>query len=804
MKEALSKAVASASRDGAVLAGGEVSGLIDKALGMGPAGEISTILRQLHAIFAGFDGFSPDEKKGALASALALLGPPMERAIIHEAEGNMKKLGEPLSTLSGIGPRTLERLNKKGLKTIQDLLFFLPIRYEDRRRVTKIRDLQGGGGAQVRGKIAVAGEARYGRKRLFEAVLDDGTGLIRLKWFRYRLSYMKRFTPGQEVLVHGNAERTRYGGILQMIHPEVNFLREGMGPEQEGKGILAVYSEVEGLHQKTLQRIIGRAVRQYAALALGCVPPEALSRIGLKDLPSALMEAHFPEALPAQDRPSKRRGANAHGLALRSLAFDELFLLETAMLLKRGAQKKRRGLCSYHGVDRGDSLESRLRSLLPFRLTGAQERALCEIKADMRRTSSMNRLLEGDVGSGKTLVCLLSALLAVDSGHQAAIMAPTGVLAGQHYVTISAYARKLGIKACLLTGGLPLRERKNRLEAIDEGRVDLVVGTHALIQEDVSFRDLALVVVDEQHRFGVFQRASLISKGMGLEGGASPVPDVLIMTATPIPRTLSMTLFGDLDVSVLDELPPGRQAVKTLVLREKERKRAYEHIRREVRSGGQAYIVYPLVEESEELDLRDATNEKARLEKEVFPGLCLGLLHGRMKGDEKDEVMRRFKDREIDVLVATTVIEVGLDVPNAAVMCIEHAERFGLSQLHQLRGRVGRGERSSYCFLMTENFVSKDAFRRLRVMERNADGFMIAEEDLKIRGPGDYLGQRQSGFTDLRFAWSLMDHGLVRAVRAESETFLKENQDHGEGIGTLIKEVMKTRWKNGLELASVG
>ncbi|MFQ5354760.1 MAG: ATP-dependent DNA helicase RecG, partial [Thermodesulfobacteriota bacterium] len=519
---------------------------------------------------------------------------------------------------------------------------------------------------------------------------------------------------------------------------------------------------------------------------------------GYKDLPTALREAHFPTSMPAGDKGS------AYAPAASDLAFDELFLLETAMLIKRVAMKKKTGLRSY-SKDRDETgLGASLRKMLPFSLTKAQERAIREIKVDMAGDSPMNRLLEGDVGSGKTIVCLIASLLAVDSGLQAAIMAPTSLLAEQHYKTISAYAYKLGLRTTLLLGGMPVKERESRLREIKEGSANLVIGTHALIQKDVEFKALGLVIVDEQHRFGVLQRAELTRKGALTAGGSGTAsPDVLIMTATPIPRTLSMTVFANLEVSILDELPPGRRPVKTRLLDEKGRERAYELIRREVAAGAQAYIVYPLVEESEELDLKDATKEKDRLDREVFPGLKVGLIHGRMSPGDKEDVMRGFKDGEIHILVSTTVIEVGLDVPRATVMLIEHAERFGLAQLHQLRGRVGRGKRESYCLLMKNNYTGEDSYRRLKVLESSTDGFRIAEEDLKIRGPGDYLGERQSGLADFRFAWALMDFALVKAARSDAESFLTGSHGLTTGAGPLVAESLKARWSERLELAGI-
>jgi ATP-dependent DNA helicase RecG len=423
----------------------------------------------------------------------------------------------------------------------------------------------------------------------------------------------------------------------------------------------------------------------------------------------------------------------------------------------------------------------------------------------------MNRLIQGDVGSGKTMVSFIAALNAIESGFQAAIMAPTEILVEQHYLTTHAFADALGVKSVLLTSSTPRAERVRTLKAVEKGEVDLVIGTHALIQKDVEFNSLGLAVVDEQHRFGVVQRAALKKKGFNERGtepeartGEGLSPDVLVMTATPIPRTLSMTVFGDLDVSIIDELPPGRRPVQTRLMRERDRERAYATIKGELEKGGQAYIVYPLVEESEELSLKDATNMKEHLAKDIFADYNVALLHGRMKGAEKEQIMRAFKGKDIDILVATTVIEVGVDVPGATVMLVEHAERFGLAQLHQLRGRVGRGTRGGTCLLLAAYTGSEDTWRRLKVMEQTTDGFRIAEEDLKIRGPGDFIGTRQSGLPDFRVQDALGDLTLLKKAREEAFSLLERDPELASQEAVCIKEVLKVRWKGRLELAEVG
>lgn len=777
---------------------------------MGPHGDIKERFSALSVILRGFDSRSLEEKKRGVLEALELTGAHMERGILSAASRNIKQVFSPLSEVRGVGPKLQEKFKKKGLNTVFDLLYYLPRRYEDRSRIQKIRDFSAGQTAQTIARVVASGEGGYGRRgrKIFEVVVDDGTALLHLKWFHYRPAYTRRFIQGQMLLVHGLVARSNYSRGFEIIHPDIEFIGDEDEAASSTEGIVAVYPEIEGVHQKTLRKIMLEVVTRYAVMAPGGVPPEVLAARGYKDLPTALREAHFPTSMPAGDKGS------AYAPAALDLAFDELFLLETAMLIKRRAMKKKTGLRSYSGGQNSTGLEARLRGILPFSLTKAQERAIREIKVDMAGDSPMNRLLEGDVGSGKTIVCLIASLLAVDSGLQAAIMAPTSLLAEQHYKTISAYADKLDLRTTLLLGGMPVKERESRLREIKEGSANLVIGTHALIQKDVEFKALGLVIVDEQHRFGVLQRAELTRKGVfststsssSIQGGAGKdraSPDVLIMTATPIPRTLSMTVFANLEVSILDELPPGRRPVKTRLLGEKSRERVYEIIRREAAAGAQAYIVYPLVEESGELDLKDATKERDRLDKDVFPGLKVGLIHGRMSPGEKEEVMRGFKDGEIQILVATTVIEVGLDVSRATVMLIEHAERFGLAQLHQLRGRVGRGKRESYCLLMKNNYTGEDSYRRLKVLESSTDGFRIAEEDLKIRGPGDYLGERQSGLADFRFAWALMDYVLVKAARSDAESFLAESNGLGIGAGPLVAEALKARWSERLELAGI-
>jgi ATP-dependent DNA helicase RecG len=502
------------------------------------------------------------------------------------------------------------------------------------------------------------------------------------------------------------------------------------------------------------------------------------------DLPGALRAVHVIDETDVVDAINR--------LPKKSVIFDEFFCLESGIAQRKAGLRKESGI----SFNTDTKVVQKLLKNMPFSLTGAQEKVIEEIKDDMASPHPMNRLLQGDVGSGKTIVALISAIIAIDNGFQAALMAPTEILAEQHYITSHRYLDPIDISVALLTGSLSKSEKNAIIKNIKRGAIDFIVGTHAIIQKDLEFSALGFVVVDEQHRFGVTQRASLKKKGLN--------PDILVMTATPIPRTLAMTIFGDLDVSTIDELPPKRQQVVTKVFREGDRNRIYGIIKEELQSGRQAYIVYPLVEESQELELRDATNMKEKLQRDVFGDYRVGLLHGRMKGEEKEFIMREFKERKIDVLVATTVIEVGIDIQNATVMLVEHAERFGLAQLHQLRGRVGRGAHKSYCLLLAENIGSKDAYKRLKVIESVSDGFRLAEEDLKLRGPGDFFGTRQSGLPDFRVANPVNDIVLLQKAREEAFRIVKKDPFLSLPEHAATREIVNSRWKGRLELATVG
>ncbi|MDH4226256.1 MAG: ATP-dependent DNA helicase RecG [Deltaproteobacteria bacterium] len=772
---------------------GLVTKVADEAIAAAPARK--KILSELKLIFAGFDSLDVELKKERVGRAIEIVGvlskpkgPSVSGAsasVPNDIDENLKKLSTPIQYVKGIGPKLGERFENKGIATIEDALYFLPIRYEDRTRIKKIKELTAGVNEVVRGEVVAAGEARYGRRKVFEAAITDGASLMALKWFNYRISYMKKlYEPGKKLVCYGPV--TVFGHKKEIIHPDVEFedddASEGAAA-LKAEGIVPVYSQIENMHQRTLRRIIGSIAAEYAAFGIGAATSGSLSKRSLSPVSEAFRMAHLPKTMQDADG------------AKKALAYDELFSLELGLFLKRKTQKAEAGCV----VRPKGELAEKLRKLLPFELTRAQDKVIDEVRRDIASGSPMHRLVQGDVGSGKTVVSFMAALDCVECDHQAAIMAPTEILAEQHYINMHGYAEALGLRVALLTSALTKAERKKLLTLIKAGEVDVIVGTHALIQKDVEFASLALAVIDEQHRFGVVQRAELKKKGAD---GAPP--HILVMTATPIPRTLSMTVFGDLDVSVIDELPKGRQPIVTKIVRESSRTAAYAAIKKELNAGAQAYIVYPLIEESEELPLKDATRMKEHLAKDIFTEFKVALMHGRLKSDEKEAVMRDFKEHRIDVLVSTTVIEVGVDVPNATVMLVEHAERFGLAQLHQLRGRVGRGTKPSLCLLMAAYTKNEDTWKRLKVLEDTLDGFKIAEEDLKIRGPGDFIGTRQSGMPEFRSSGIFSDPALLKAAREDANGLLEKDPALKSAEGSAALKVVKARWKGRLELAEVG
>jgi ATP-dependent DNA helicase RecG len=696
-------------------------------------------------------------------------------------------LGRPAEVVRGVGPKRAGELARFELETVEDVLYHLPFRYEDRRALRPLRTLQPGDEATAVAEVSHVREARNrGGRPVLEAVVRDADGMLTLVWFHQIQWFKRRLAIGQRLVVHGRVEGGLAGGPRRIIHPEIETL--GAGDEAEPpERIVPVYEKPTEMHVGAMRRIVHAAVAEFADRVPSALPPEVAARHRVVDVARALRHVHTP---PPEADVGALQGLRS--LAHRSLVFDELFFLQLGLELRRSATAEEAGT----PFPASTRLVPALRARLPFRPTGAQERAAAEIAADQARPHPMRRLLQGDVGSGKTLVALMGALAVAESGWQTALMAPTELLAEQHFETIRPLAEPLGVEARLLTGAVKGRARKAALAAIAEGRTAVAVGTQALIQEGVEFARLGLAIVDEQHRFGVLQRAALQKQHGGL--------DMLVMSATPIPRTLAMTLYGDLAVSTLDELPPGRTPIATRVVRESRRAEVAKTIRAEVAAGHQAYVVYPLVDESEKTALKAATKMVHELAAGPLAGLRLDLVHGRMKAEEKDAVMRRFKAREFDVLVSTTVIEVGIDVANATVIVIEHAERFGLAQLHQLRGRVGRGRAPGHCFLLAPDWMGQDAWQRLATLERSTDGFVIAEADLQLRGPGDFLGTRQAGLPDFRVANLLRDTALLKVARDEALAWLARDPLLDRPESSAIRAVLRHRWKGRLGLARVG
>ncbi len=699
------------------------------------------------------------------------------------------RLQTPIQYVKGVGPKLAKLLEKKGIQTVEDGLYFLPRAYEDRRQLKKISELRAGKKETGFGEIMLSGMAFFqGRKKkVFEVLVGDGSGMITLKWFHGNERYLlERFKKGRKLIFSGEVRWFNYQ--KEIHHPDVEIVEGDIEEDYLNfKRIVPIYSETEGLYQRTLRRLMKNIVDGYSDELSSPLPAEIVERQDLIGFSEAFRRVHFPPDGESIEKLNLQR-SDGH----RRIIFDEFFFLELGLALKK------RGIALETGISfKTDGvLPQRLLQRLAFQLTAAQVRTLSEIVEDMEKPHPMNRLIQGDVGSGKTIVALLAGLRVVECGYQAAIMAPTEVLAEQHYLTIHRWVEPLGIRVALLTSNIKGSEREEIYSRIRSGEVRIVIGTHAVIQEQVEFHRLGLAIIDEQHKFGVVQRGLLKKKGEN--------PDVLVMTATPIPRTLAMTLYGDLDISLIDEMPPGRMPVETKVFPESARSRVYRIVEEEVRKGRQAFIVYPLVEESEKLDLKDATQMAEHLQKDVFPTLRIGLLHGRMKSEEKEAIMMEFKERKIDVLVATTVIEVGIDIPNASVMVVEHAERFGLSQLHQLRGRIGRGQYRSKCILLTQYRSSEEARIRLRAMEQTNDGFKIAEQDLELRGPGDFFGIRQSGLPDFRVAHILRDTPILIEARKEAFRLVQEDPELERPAHSMLKEVLKKRWRGRLEMAAIG
>lgn len=699
-------------------------------------------------------------------------------------------LGDPVRYLKGIGPARARLLENLGVRTLEDALFFFPRAFQDRSRFVPIAELRAGAFQTFAAQVLSCGVRFGGRggRRVFELVLGDASGRILARWFQFRRSYLEgRFQPGQRVVVSGTVRSNgRFGGRLEVHHPEVESLDPQEEPRPQGR-ILPIYPATDGLPQKALRRIVAAAVEIGAGNLPEIFPDWIVEKYRFPSRAEAVRQIHEPDGLPARMLERFRSPAQ------RRLIYEELFLLQLGLAIRR--RRSREGEKTVR-LDPPGSLVRRILAALPFSLTRDQERSAAQIFDDMARPVPMNRLLQGEVGSGKTVVALLALAAAVEGGLQGVLMAPTEILAEQHYATLNRLGSSLGLRLCLLTGDVKGGARSALLRRVAAGELDVVVGTHALLQEGVRVPRLGIVVIDEQHRFGVLQRAGLRRKGDN--------PDVLVMTATPIPRTLSLTLYGDLDVSVLRELPRGRRPVETRLLMAGQAAQAYRLVRREVEAGRQAFVICPLVEESEKLDLHAATETAARLREEVFPDFRVGLLHGRLRPEEKEAVMGAFSSGALQILVCTSVVEVGIDVPGATVMVIEHAERFGLAQLHQMRGRVGRGPERSHCLLLAHPPLSPEGRRRLEALLSTRDGFALAEKDLQIRGPGEFVGTRQSGIPGLLLADLGRDQEILLAARRDAFRLVAGDPALRKREHEALRETLRRRWGGRLELVKTG
>jgi ATP-dependent DNA helicase RecG len=720
----------------------------------------------------------------------------------------------PVQFVKGIGPRLAEILAAKGLVTVDDLLHYLPFRYEDRLNPRSVAELRAGEMATVVAEVRNSGLFRTRRMPIFQLTVGQGRARLKCVWFN--AAYLQdRFQAGQMVALYGKVEEDRDGG-LQIMQPQFEILgdinEEGGADEAEKKAaasleigrIVPIYESTgQGkLTPRWFRRIIRWTLENLNPNLPDPIPAAVRAHLSLIPLREALMKVHWPDAGESfNDLQSSRTAAHIR------MIFDELFFIEIGLELRRREQKAQTGIA----FKLNDGVREAIKKILPFHPTTAQKRVLKEIATDMQAASPMRRLLQGDVGSGKTIVAFQAAIIAISNGYQVALMAPTEILAQQHYFSARQILERAGYRIVLLTGSLDQERKRDVRRHIAQGNAQLVIGTHALIQDRVEFGNLGLVVVDEQHRFGVMQRLKLMKKSddsrtpRTSSTAADPEPDVLVMTATPIPRTLALTLYGDLDVSVLDELPPGRTPVVTRSLPDERAPEVWDFVRKQIAAGHQAYVVYPVIEENEERELKAAQQMHRQLREKIFPSLHVGLLHGRLDADEKEHVMREFQQGKIEILVATTVIEVGVDVANATVMVIEHADRFGLAQLHQLRGRIGRGAAKSYCVLMRGGKVSEEGERRLDAMVRSNDGFQIAELDLELRGPGEFFGTKQAGIPSFRVANIIRDRELLEAAKREAAFVISgpNAEISKEEIERALRE-MRSRWSQTYGLVEVG
>ncbi len=744
--------------------------------------------------------FASEVRPGRKETGRSPAAPRLPAAKRRESDPLMKVA----QYVRGVGPRNAALLRKLKIETVGDLLYHLPRKYLDCSKIVPMNRARRSQFCTVRGNVIDAESRRtFSGKTITKFVLTDGTGAIAAAWFN--APYMARAMKEGDVVIMSGV--VQFYDMAQMVAPDFEVLgtdeagalgalkqagKAGRsGDMTPGTPILPVYPSTEGLTQWRLRRIMSNALSPARKEVRDFLPPEMLRERKLPSLADALHKVHFPQKMKEAET------------ARRRLVYDELFLMELVMALRHKALKKED---KTNRVTVTPEIDAHIRRLFPFELTSAQEKVIREISRDIESPKPMNRLLQGDVGSGKTVVALHAMLCYVANRCQAALMAPTEILAQQHYLTVRRFLAGSRVRILPLIGGMSKKERREKLAVISAGQPDIVIGTHALVQEDVNFAKLGIIIVDEQHKFGVLQRGSLIKKGVN--------PDVLIMTATPIPRTLAMTVFGDLDVSIIDKMPPGRKRIKTWWVPRRKMRDAYDFIRDKIRKGRQAYFVYPLVEESKNEQtkrLRAATEMAKLLAEEVFPEFKVALLHGRMSSEEKDSVMHAFRDGKIQVLVSTIVIEVGIDVPNATMMVIENAERFGLSQLHQLRGRIGRGAEESYCILFG-NPRTPEGKERLKIISRTSDGFKIAEEDLRVRGPGEFFGTRQHGLPELKVANLIEDYDILRMARKDAFSIARQRAVTAGGQSVRVEathynmmlDAVRDRFADMVELIGVG
>ncbi len=755
--------------------------------------------------FIDFDSKSKEDKISIVNRILDKLAklnnkvPPVTNFTSEIKEPKNKtqiKLSDPVRYLKGVGPRISDILSKKDIQIVEDLLFYFPRRYEDRRNIKKISSINKLESVVIFGKIIDLHVTRIKSKKIFNVVISDGTGTVNLVWFTANEKYLiKTYIPGARIVVSGEVSYNAYKKNLQIIHPkpedvEIYADDEDIEENTHFGRIVPIYPLTEGLTQKRIRTIVKLVVEQFADGLSNIIPDQIIKNYKLAKLSDSIKEVQFPEDTnKIIDLSSASDVFNS--VPHKTVSFYEFFLLEVGLILRKKEFTKVKGI----SFKTGGTLVKEFIHKLPFNITEAQQRVVKEIEKDMNGGFPMNRLLQGDVGSGKTIVSIISMLTAVENGYQAVLMAPTEILCEQHYGTLRNILKECGLNVVLLKSGIKAKEKNKINKLINSGKAHIIVGTHALIQDNVVFKNLGFVVIDEQHRFGVLQRAKLMSKGQN--------PDVLVMTATPIPRTLAITVYGDLDISVIDELPPGRKEIKTKLYKEskKNRSKIYKIIKNELSKGRQCYVVCPFIDESENPDfqhIKYVTKVFEYLLKEIFPEFKVGLLHGKMDNVEKDTVMKDFLSNELQLLVSTTVVEVGVDVSNATVMLIENSERYGLSQLHQLRGRIGRGGHESICMLIADYALSENAGYKLEIMTKTNDGFKIAEADLQLRGPGDFLGTKQSGIPTFNFANLIRDWKILSQARESALNLVSSDPELKSAPN--LKLLVEKKWGKLLEL----